>query len=165
MNIKFVVGGVVVIGALFLGTEIYWKKQFEQKARDDFKSLSFLKPMNDVMAKANLPLKVDALNHYPHVLVYADFTQDLPNTVNKTAMQAEMRSASHQMSCGYFDYVREKEATEKYKDVGQGIVTVVEEDQLAMTHIFKSRLGEVMHEQKQILSQCPEFIELKKSVE
>ena len=42
MNIKFVVGGVVVIGALFLGTEIYWKKQFEQKARDDFKSLSFL---------------------------------------------------------------------------------------------------------------------------
>ncbi len=31
MNIKFVVGGVVVIGALFLGTEIYWKKQFEQK--------------------------------------------------------------------------------------------------------------------------------------
>ena len=84
MNIKFVVGGVVVIGALFLGTEIYWKKQFEQKARDDFKSLSFLKPMNDAMAKANLPLKVDALNHYPHVLVYADFTQDLPNTVNKT---------------------------------------------------------------------------------
>ncbi len=121
--------------------------------------------MNDAMAQANLPMKIDALNHYPHVLVYVDFTQDLPNTVNQTEMQAEMRSASHQMSCGYFDYVREKEATEEYKDVGQGIVTVVEEDQLAMTHIFKSRLGEVVYEQKQILSQCPEFIELKKSIE
>ena len=31
MSIKFVVGGVVVIGALFLGTEIYWKNSLNKK--------------------------------------------------------------------------------------------------------------------------------------
>ncbi|WP_291374232.1 hypothetical protein [Acinetobacter sp. UBA6720] len=164
MNIKFVAVGLVIIGVLFGGTELYWKKQFEQQARDHFKNISFVQSVNEAMARTNLPLQVDALNQYPHTLVYVNLTQNLPASVDQADLMTQMEKLHHQMSCGYFDYLQQKEAEDKHKDFGKAVVTVVEEDQLAISYILKNKQGKVWYEQKQILSQCPEFIELKQSI-
>ena len=164
MNIKFVATGLIIIGALFWGTEIYWAKQFEQQARDHFKSMAFIQQMNEAMSRAGYPIKVDALNQYPHVLVYVTLTEPMTENVNRDDLRGEMEKAHHQMTCGYFDYIQEKEASDKYKDIGKGVVKVIEEDQPATTYFFKTYDGNVLYEKKQILSECSEFFKLKQSI-
>ncbi len=39
MNIKFVVGGLLVIAALFFGTEKYWEHEFQEQARTYLKQV------------------------------------------------------------------------------------------------------------------------------
>lgn len=164
MNIKFVSIGLVIIGALFAGTEIYWSKQFEQQARDNFNDLSFVQLTNETMKRAGFPIKVDALNHYPNILVYINLTQKLADNVSKDDLRKEIQHVHKQMTCGYFDYVRSKEQDDKYKDIGKGVVSVVTKDQPAMTYFFKTYDGQVIYEKKQVLSECSEFLELKQSI-
>lgn len=165
MNIKFVSVGILIIAGLFFGNEYYWKKQFEQRAREDYQSFVSISKINDTIERVGLPIKLDALNHYPHILVYTNITQALPRSVTQERLRTEFKKISHGLSCGYFEYIHQKEAEDKYKDITQGIVTVVEKDQVAITTIYKNYLGEVLYENKQVLAQCPEFITLKQSID
>lgn len=165
MNIKFVSGGVLIIAGLFFGTEYYWKKQFEQQARGDFQSFVSITKLNEAFNRAGLPLNIEALNQYPNILVYTNFTQDLPTSVDQSKLREGMVKASHQISCGYFEYLKQKEAGEKYHDVAKAVISVVEKDNITMQTFFKSRFGDVLYENKQVLSQCSEFVSLKLSVD
>lgn len=165
MNIKFVSVGILIIAGLFLGNEYYWKKQFEQQARDNYQSFVSITKLNETIQQAGWPIKLDALNHYPHILVYTNLTQAIPGSIDQERLRSEFKKMSHGLSCGYFEYVRQKEAESKYKDITKGIVTVVEKDQVVMTTIYKSYLGEVLYENKQVLAQCPEFLMLKQSID
>ncbi|HBO71210.1 MAG TPA: hypothetical protein DD639_02255, partial [Acinetobacter sp.] len=64
--------------------------------------------------------------------------------------------------CSYFSEVSDQD--DKYKDRAKAIVNVIEEDNITMTYIAKNRLGDILLEHKQVLSQCPEFINLKQSI-
>ena len=47
MNIKFITIGLVIIGALYFGTEKYWQHEFEEQQRNELKSLTFDEKMQE----------------------------------------------------------------------------------------------------------------------
>ena len=161
MNIKFVFWGLVIIGGLLFGNELYWKKQFEDQARDYFKSMK----LPDSEALRALPVKGEILNQYPNIHLYMNYTQTLPSSVNiESAKHSVFEPVSNQMFCGFFEFMQREEADRKDKYRAEGVVTVVEEDNVTMTMNIKDKLGQTLFEKTQKLSECPEFIALKNTV-
>ncbi len=164
MNVKFVVGGLAVIGTLFLGNELYWGHKFEQQAREDFKKIGITPDMQAAMG--SMPLKVDVLNQYPNIHYYMNFTRDIPESdidFNNSKYYV-FKQTSNALSCGYFNHIMSMESDSKYKDKSKAVIKVVEQDKVTISHTIKDRRGEVLYEQKQVLSECPNFATLKQSV-
>jgi hypothetical protein len=80
MNIKFITIGLVIIGALYFGTEKYWQHEFEEQQRNELKSLTFDEKMQEEIR--GLPIKGDILNQYPNIFLYMSFTADLPKNID-----------------------------------------------------------------------------------
>lgn len=159
MNIKFITIGLVIIGALYFGTEKYWQHEFEEQQRNELKSLTFDEKMQEEIR--GLPIKGDILNQYPNIFLYMSFTADLPKNI-ETQIKSKLAENSQKLICRYFSEVSDQD--DKYKDHAKAIVNVIEEDNITMTYIAKNRLGDILLEHKQVLSQCPEFINLKQSI-
>lgn len=159
MNIKFVVIGVAVIAALYFGTEKYWQHEFEEQERNILKNLAFTPEM--LNASKGLPIKGDILNQYPNIFFYMSFTQDFPQGTEAT-IKPKLLENSQKLACGPFSKLYQQD--NKYNDKAKAIISVIEKDNVAMTYIVKNRLGSVLMEHKQVLSQCPEFQLLKTSI-
>ena len=159
MNIKFVVGGLAVIGALYFGSDIYWQHQFKEETRTNLKNFSMSQEMQD--ATRGLPIKADILNQYPNIFFYMTLTQDIPRET-EALVKSTLSANSQKFACGFFAKIQNQ--GEKNKDKTKAIVNVIEEDKVTMTYIAKTRMGQVLLEYKQVLSQCPEFNSLKQSV-
>ena len=160
MNIKFVVGGLAVIGALYFGSDIYWQHQFEEQTRDRLKNFTMSQEMQDAMR--GLPIKADILNQYPNIFFYMTLTQDIPRET-EALVKTTMSANSQKLACGYFTKIQSQD--EKNNDKTKAIVNVLEEDKVSMTYIAKTRMGHVLLEYKQVLSECPEFNTLKQSID
>ncbi|MCH7315162.1 hypothetical protein [Acinetobacter sp. ANC 3882] len=159
MNFKFVVGGVAIIAALYFGTEKYWQYEFEEQERNSLKNLAITPEMQT--ASKGLPIKSDILNQYPNIFFYMNFTQDLPQEA-EAFIKPKLLENSQKLACGYFSQLPQQD--NKYKDKAKAVVSVIEQDNVVMTYIVKNRLGNVLMEHKQVLSQCPEFQVLKLSI-
>ena len=159
MNIKFITIGLLIIGALYYGTEKYWQHEFEEQERNELKRLVFDEKMQEEIK--DLPIKGDILNQYPNIFLYMSFTADLPKNI-EVQIKSKLAENSQKLICSYFAEVSDQD--DKYKDRAKAIVNVIEEDNITMTYIAKTRLGDVLLEHKQVLAQCPEFINLKQSI-
>ncbi|USA47333.1 hypothetical protein NDN11_04200 [Acinetobacter sp. C26M] len=159
MNIKFITIGILIIGALYFGTEKYWQHEFEEQQRNELKNLVFDEKMQEEIKE--LPIKGDILNQYPNIFLYMSFTIDLPRDI-ETQIKSKLAENSQKLVCSYFSEVSDQD--DKYKDRVKAIINVVEQDNITMTYIAKNRLGNTLLEYNQVLSQCPEFISLKQSI-
>lgn len=157
MNIKFVVIGLVIIGALFYGTEKYWQHEFEEIARNGLKNLTYTQDMQEAMK--GLPIKADILNQYPNLFFYVDFTQDIP-AQSEAMIKSKLLENSQKIACQLFSRL----PAQDNKDKAKAAVNVIEEDNVTMTYIVRARFGKVLMEHKQVLTQCPEFQTLKQSI-
>ena len=119
--------------------------------------------MNQEMLDATrgLPIKADILNQYPNIFFYMTLTQDIPRE-SEALVTTTLSANSQKFACGFFAKIQNQ--GEKNKDKTKAIVNVIEEDKVTMTYIAKTRMGQVLLEYKQVLSQCPEFNSLKQSV-
>jgi len=96
MNIKFITIGLVIIGALYFGTEKYWQHEFEEQQRNELKSLTFDEKMQEEIR--GLPIKGDILNQYPNIFLYMSFTADLPKNI-ETQIKSKLAENSQKLIC------------------------------------------------------------------
>ncbi len=99
MNIKFITIGLVIIGALYFGTEKYWQHEFEEQQRNELKSLTFDEKMQEEIR--GLPIKGDILNQYPNIFLYMSFTADFPKNI-ETQIKSKLAENSQKLICRYF---------------------------------------------------------------
>ena len=123
MNIKFITIGLIIIGALYFGTEKYWQHEFEEQQRNELKSLTFDEKMQEEIR--GLPIKGDILNQYPNIFLYMSFTADLPKNI-ETQLKSKLAENNQKLICSYFSEVFDQD--DKYKDRAKAIVNVIEDN-------------------------------------
>jgi len=151
MNIKFVVGGLLVIAGLFFGTEKYWEHTFQQQARDNLKQLHMDAQTKQRLENSGLPISGDILNQYPNIITYMKLT-----TLADDQLPTQIQTHVQQLGCMQVDLLKGQEP-----DLVNAYAVVLEEDQVAYTYTIQNKFGKALFEHKQILADCPNFMALR----
>lgn len=149
MNNKFVIVGILIIGALYFLYPKYQEKQFENKIRERSKNLKVDEGIRQAIA--NLPIEGSMLNQYPELLVYIrmiDFTgSEIPAQAREMIKNIPCRNL--QMFKGKGEIVIKANAN------------VFEEDRVAWTYTVQNKYGKELLKHRQVVAECPNFNEFK----
>lgn len=151
MNIKFVVGGLLVIAGLFFGTEKYWEHEFQEQARTYLKQVHMDEKTKQRLESSGLPISGDILNQYPNIITYLKLT-----TLADDQLSPEIKAHVQQIGCMQVEQLQGQEP-----DLVKAYLAVFEEDQVSSTYTIQNKFGKPIFEHKQILTDCPNFMTLR----
>lgn len=152
MNIKFVVGGLMVIGGLVFFNNHHYKNKLEDNFRQDGQRLA--SGTTGSKHIEGYSVKTELLNKYPHYIVYMTVQRLTADTLPQKVEQR-----IKYMPCD-MDLI--KLGTNDEADIITARANVIEEDQIKWTYIVQNEQGSKLLEFSQVVKDCPEFQKFRK---
>lgn len=160
MNIKFVIIGLMTIAGLWLGTEYYSAKKFQESVYNELKNIKIDAKMENQIKHSGLPITIDILNHYPKITFYYDI--DL-SSEEAQQVRTQMQQEINEQPCRQINNHPKLNNDTKYHDYYHAFKKVLTEDNVNMTIIVRDKNKQKIVETTQELSKCSIFLTEPKS--
>lgn len=149
MNINRVVILLAIFGALYYGYQKYQDKKLAEQIRTELKKPIYDKLPANVASEmsANIENNYPAINHNIRLKNFrkSDYNQEMIDKMKTIGFLSSCETFYHEFAQEQNEYARKL------------LAKIVKEDQIQISYTVKDKLGDVIYEDKRLVSSCTNF--------